>query len=412
MNKLKIKNFGPIKSGYPDSDDGFFDISKVSIFVGDQGTGKSSVAKIISLFSWLEKQHQSQNTDEIVISHSDFKNEFLSFHRIDSFLQDDTEIRYFSDNCSISYYKNELHIKKINDKYIRPKVLYVPAERSFCTAIFNPNKVTGMPKNVLDFLSDYYDSIKAQNGKTIQLPLNGYEFRFSENDNRAYISEKDNYEIKIEEASSGLQSLTPLFITINYYLSQIQLPIDKRFEEFSLEQINQLKEVLSKHSLKKNISKEKINSIISQTKDSFKIISDNNEQNHFINSRLICIIEEPEQSLFPTSQYEIFMHLLKGFSNETNNSLVLTTHSPYILETINNSIYADTIRKSGKDSNHLIPEEYQVSYDNVSVYQIENGEIHSIMDADIKQINPAAIDKCSQKITDIFTKLTNIDFGE
>ena len=34
------------------------------------------------------------------------------------------------------------------------------------------------------------------------------------------------------------------------------------------------------------------------------------------------------------------------------------------------------------------------------------------MDDDIKQINPAAIDKCSQKITDIFTKLTDIDFGE
>ena len=106
------------------------------------------------------------------------------------------------------------------------------------------------------------------------------------------------------------------------------------------------------------------------------------------------------------------MNLLKGFSNGTENSLVLTTHSPYILETINNSIYADTIRKSGKDSNHLIPEECQISYNNVSAYQIENGEIHSIMDDDIKQINPAAIDKCSQKITDIFTKLTDIDFGE
>lgn len=393
MQQLFIKNFGPIKSGFTDSKDGYFDISKLTIFVGDQGTGKSSIAKLISLFSWIEKQSQNKNEKVSVFSSTDFTEKLLNFHRIDSFLQPDTKIYYHTDSISICYEDGQLHVQNLNNNYIRPKVLYVPAERSFCTAISNPNKVAGMPSNVLDFLSDYYDAVKSHAGNKVLLPLNGYEFRFSENENTAYISDKNNgYEIKIEAASSGLQSLTPLYITVNHYLNQLNSSIDKRQNELNLFQIVQLKKL----SENNNMSAEQLLK----------------EQKKIINSRLVCIIEEPEQSLFPTSQYEIIMNLLKGFSNGTENSLVLTTHSPYILETINNSIYADTIRQSGKDSKQLIPEEYQISYDNVSAYQIENGEIHSIMDDDIKQINPAAIDKCSQKITDIFTKLSDIDFGE
>ena len=54
MSKIRIKNFGPIKNGF-EGDDGFIDIRKATIFIGNQGTGKSSVAKLISVMSWLEK---------------------------------------------------------------------------------------------------------------------------------------------------------------------------------------------------------------------------------------------------------------------------------------------------------------------------------------------------------------------
>lgn len=54
MSKLKIKNFGPITTGYA-SEDGFMDFHKVTVFIGSQGSGKSSVAKLFSTMSWLEK---------------------------------------------------------------------------------------------------------------------------------------------------------------------------------------------------------------------------------------------------------------------------------------------------------------------------------------------------------------------
>ena len=393
MKKLCIKNFGPISKGFTDSEDGFFDISKLSVFIGEQGAGKSSVAKLISLFSWLEKHNQKSDERVSLIDSTVFADKYLKYHRIDSYLRSDTEIYYVHDNFSISFCKNQLRIESKNKNYIRPKVLYIPAERSFCTAITNPYKVPGLPPSVIDFLSDYYDAVKAQKGNKILLPLNGYEFRFSEADNMAYISDKNHhYEIKVEDSSSGLQSLTPMYVTINHYLEQLKQSIDERHSELNLYQIVELKHL----SEKKELFPEDVKK----------------EQKKIINSNLICVIEEPEQNLFPSSQYDIMMTLLKGFSNLTDNTLIITTHSPYILETINNSIYADTLTKNNKDTRKYISLEQQISYDNVSAYSIQNGEIHSIKDSQLKQINPSSIDFCSQKISDIYSKLSDIEYGD
>lgn len=38
-----------------DSEDGFIDFSKLALFIGGKETGKSTVAKLFSLCSWLEK---------------------------------------------------------------------------------------------------------------------------------------------------------------------------------------------------------------------------------------------------------------------------------------------------------------------------------------------------------------------
>ena len=54
MSKIKIKNFGPIQEGYKENN-GWIDISKVTVFIGNQGSGKSTVAKLISTFTWIEK---------------------------------------------------------------------------------------------------------------------------------------------------------------------------------------------------------------------------------------------------------------------------------------------------------------------------------------------------------------------
>jgi predicted ATPase len=46
MSKIRVKHFSPIKEGY--SNNKWIDIKKMTIFTGNQGSGKSTVAKLIS----------------------------------------------------------------------------------------------------------------------------------------------------------------------------------------------------------------------------------------------------------------------------------------------------------------------------------------------------------------------------
>jgi ABC-type bacteriocin/lantibiotic exporter with double-glycine peptidase domain len=53
MSKIRVKHFGPIKEGY--SYNKWIDIKKTTIFIGNQGSGKSTMAKLISTLTWVEK---------------------------------------------------------------------------------------------------------------------------------------------------------------------------------------------------------------------------------------------------------------------------------------------------------------------------------------------------------------------
>ena len=52
--RIRIKNFGPIRKRNLEND-GWLEVKKVTVFTGNQGSGKSTVAKLISTFIWIEK---------------------------------------------------------------------------------------------------------------------------------------------------------------------------------------------------------------------------------------------------------------------------------------------------------------------------------------------------------------------
>jgi predicted ATPase len=84
MSKIKIINFGPVKTGFQDND-GWLDINKVTVFVGNQGSGKSTVAKLISTFAWIEKALVRGDYDKKWFERKDtnrFKSRLLPYHRL------------------------------------------------------------------------------------------------------------------------------------------------------------------------------------------------------------------------------------------------------------------------------------------------------------------------------------------
>ena len=144
MSKIRIKKFGPIKEGCKEND-GWIDIKKVTVFIGNQGSGKSTVAKLISTFMWLEKA-LIRGDMKVPVSYQDFV-ELIEFHRLENYLQTNTEIEYEGTTFRLKLISNTNSNKKIIEatrlkaKTVKiPKIMYVPAERNFLSSIENISK--------------------------------------------------------------------------------------------------------------------------------------------------------------------------------------------------------------------------------------------------------------------------------
>ncbi|NJK96945.1 MAG: ATP-binding protein [Bacteroidales bacterium] len=155
----------PIKEGYQEND-GWMDIKKVTVFIGNQGSGKSTVAKTISVLSWLEK----------AINRGDI-NRNLSFNEFVKHFQYQKIHNYFSKNTIISYQGEKYHIlydatfdypvieAVDNESYLVPKIMYVPAERSFLSALNNAFELKELPGNIFDFAVELKNAQKQLSGK-------------------------------------------------------------------------------------------------------------------------------------------------------------------------------------------------------------------------------------------------------
>jgi predicted ATPase len=61
------------------------------------------------------------------------------------------------------------------------------------------------------------------------------------------------------------------------------------------------------------------------------------------------IVEEPEQNLFPSSQWEMLKSLLEFNNKNKGNRLIITTHSPYLINYLSISIQAYFFKKSNQN---------------------------------------------------------------
>lgn len=128
------------------------------------------------------------------------------------------------------------------------------------------------------------------------------------------------------------------------------------------------------------------------------------------NKKSFFIIEEPESHLFPNAQKLIteFISLAKNGGNK----ILLTTHSPYILGTINNMLYANRISKEvdnailGKIINPL----KWLGFEKMSAYYVESGAIHSCLDEEFEAINNEIIDGASDEINIDYEKMADLRY--
>jgi predicted ATPase len=123
------------------------------------------------------------------------------------------------------------------------------------------------------------------------------------------------------------------------------------------------------------------------------------------------IIEEPELNLYPKTQNEL-VRVLTSLANKNNNNLVVTTHSPYILTSLNNLLFANQIFEKDslktKDISKILPKESWIVANNFSAYHIEKGKSKSIFDRKTQLIVETQLDSASEVINTDFDCLMNI----
>jgi predicted ATP-dependent endonuclease of OLD family len=138
-------------------------------------------------------------------------------------------------------------------------------------------------------------------------------------------------------------------------------------------------------------------------------------KSEFIKPNLNFLIEEPELSLFPIKQKKLLEHIIDKFFNK-NHKLIITTHSPYILTVLDTFILAkNTFNEHPdlkKEINSIIPESNWIDYNEISVYEVKNdGTITSIKNEEFKSIDTNAIDRVSDSISEEFDKLTELRYA-
>src|SRR6266702_1444885 len=93
MSRIRIKNFGPIRNGYTENG-GWMEVKKVTVFIGNQGSGKSTAAKLISTLSWIEKAMVKGVLKEDELNTYNRFQKTLSYQKINNYLRPDTEIEF------------------------------------------------------------------------------------------------------------------------------------------------------------------------------------------------------------------------------------------------------------------------------------------------------------------------------
>jgi len=126
------------------------------------------------------------------------------------------------------------------------------------------------------------------------------------------------------------------------------------------------------------------------------------------NKKTFFIIEEPESHLFPDAQK--LMTEFISLAKNGGNRVLLTTHSPYILGTINNMLYANRISKKVNKSKveKIMNRLKWLQFEKLSAYYVESGVIRSCLDKEFESIDNEVIDGVSDVINSDYDRMLEL----
>ncbi len=417
MNRLTIRNIGPLSNV-------LVDFAKYNLFIGPQSSGKSCILKIASYCNWVEKRIElSQNPDDY-LNVAEFWKRLVDYHRLNGFIKKGFLIKYESSFMTFSIFGSPEKIQfsfewnPLNRwQYRRPQISYIPAERNIVAVIPNWFDISfSNDNNIQGYMSDWENARNTfpQYHKLDILNL-GISYYYDKEQFRERILIDNDAEILFLNASSGLQSVVPLCGLINY-LTFHELHRPRRLSVAQERELNNLQDILYRERFTQSKGSDIVGRVddITETfpEPRVKIFSSHQEEAKFseivdkfsLTQHASIYLEEPEENLFPSTQYELVKWMAQQINTTQENSLCIATHSPYILSSFNNLIQASEC-KDILSVESTIGKASAISFEDINVYAVDNGTVKDIKDYDLHLISQTDLDAASDTIASDFSKL-------
>jgi len=373
-----IRNLGPIH------DVEILDLRPLTVFIGESGSGKSTILKTVALFRWIYKMMSIRTYLKLSgISKSPFRFSFKTYIRncgFEGYLKADTEIIYSNGNCTIHYTGGKLDTGSLLDlsELSLEKVSFVSDTRGLIpTLIANNAENRSIGFYLRETLEDYILATKEIRDFSIDYLGVRFAAKKGVGGDNFFIEGIDQerpFSIKLEDSSSGTQTIAPLSIIVEYFSRHYDL-------------VKSLNDAVFRY-LKD-----------SDRLSEFKAVKDIGSIKY---NRVNIHIEEPELSLYPESQRNLINYLVnRCISNGPSAysmTLMMATHSPYIVNQINLLLLA-----SRKDTTE---EGAKLELHDVDVFEIVDGCLN-----DLKRLESSIIDArpLSDPIAHIYEKYNSLN---
>jgi energy-coupling factor transporter ATP-binding protein EcfA2 len=386
--RLVIKNFGPIKEAD-------LTFGRFNVLIGEQATGKSTVAKLLAVcryFSYLTG---------IAVAERDPFTDGLWDWGLNNFRKDDSYIEYTCNDYQLIY-KNvpkitfdrgnsvagaglyDFEITKESERFnkLLSELAELQAEGKVIPYTFFKTSVAQVMQNPL-FLGTERDS------NFLDFPTSSLKGPIENSEKLRQIKSRFHKEVSIE----------PLSIS---YRSEGNVPFIKKHGETIF------------HELSNSASGYQSAVPIVLAIKSYTNPPEKDERLQTKRTKpKTFIIEEPELNLFPTAQNELMKFLVDKTMNY-GNTMLIATHSPYILAALNNMMSA--YRAGNKDveaTEKVLPKQYWLNHEDCSAYRMmPDGTCKDIFNREEGLIHSEEIDEISGLLNNQFDKTLNIQFWQ
>jgi len=405
MTSISIKNIGAVTNVD-------LNMNRVNVLMGPQSSGKSTIAKIVSFCQWAEKKYILEGRG----FKCDFEELFIKFHKVSkAYFSKDSSFKYESDQIIISQKGTRMSVE-FNPKgdplaYQKSKNIYIPAERNFVSAIPNLGKYNETNDNIMNFLYDWFDAKKNYNENNALSVMNlGVSYSYTQELDELTLT-KNKKKLLLKDASSGLQSVIPLLMLIDYlsvgFYSKSRSNSVNEKEGVMNALVDRLQFAVDNPEKSQPNIKDGVKIKLTKAETQFVLKLVTNRTKYFHTN---FIIEEPEQNLFPTTQRDLVYYMFEQIlNNDRPHNLFITTHSPFILYAINNCIMGKRVSKDmpKDEQQELLSHKSWVNPSWVSIWQINEGVINSVIDEKTGTVTKHYFNEIMSELLDEYYDMLN-----